>query len=462
MTRRTSGARADELETPDWVQGALAPQRRPAARTGATAASRASARPAQKPTARQTYRSAKRTRSRAAAQAFPGHLYGRLLLFSTVALLLFGLVMAYSASTAQAFFSHGSSWYFLEKQLVFAVAGVVLMAVFSRVDYNLWRKLALPLTVVVLFLLAVVALPGVGATINGARRWISVGGMTLQPSEFGKLAAVLLASSLIASRTQDLEQPSGFARILAVSLLPLAGLVMLGKDLSTTIVLTIAVAGVLVVAGARWKHMVGLGAACAAAFGLLILVEPYRQARLFSFLNPWAHADTGGYQTTQALMAVASGKVFGVGLGNSVEKFFYLPEQQTDMIAGVIGEELGLMGLLVLIGLFGMFAWSGLRLAMACREPFARLVVAGITISITAQTVLNLGAAMGMLPVLGVPLPLVSVGGTSLLVALAGVGIMLNVANNRRSFIGVSPERRSRTRGSGRDRRAPGARSRGR
>jgi len=232
---------------------------------------------------------------------------------------------------------------------------------------------------------------------------------------------------------------------------------MVGKDLSSTIVLTLAISGVLVVAGARWKHILGLGAVCTAALGLLILMEPYRQARLFSFMDPWAHSDTGGYQTTQALMAVASGKVFGVGLGNSVQKFFYLPEQQTDMIAGVIGEELGLVGLLVLIALYGTLAWAGLRLALACRDTFARLLVAGFTISISAQALLNLGAAMGLLPVLGVPLPLVSVGGTSLLVALACLGIVLNIANNRRSFIGVSPERRSRARSGGGDRRPHGA-----
>lgn len=460
MTRRTSGARADELETPDWVQGALEPRRRPASRAQSSSVPQTEARRAQKATPKHAYRADARIRPQ--ADPFPGQLYGRLLLFSTVALLLFGLVMAYSASTAQAFFSHGSSWYFLKKQLIFAVAGVVIMAVLSRVDYTVWRKLALPFTAVCLFLLAVVALPGVGATINGARRWISVGGMTLQPSEFAKLAAVLLCASLIAARPRSMEHAGGFARVLVVSLLPLTAFIMLGKDLSTTIVITVAVAGVLVVAGARWKHMAGFGAACAAAFGLLILIEPYRQARLFSFIDPWAHADTGGYQTTQALIAVASGRVFGVGLGNSVQKFFYLPEQQTDMIAGVIGEELGLMGLLVLITLYGMFAWSGLRLAMACREPFARYLVAGFTICVTGQAVLNLGAAMGMLPVLGVPLPLVSVGGTSLLVALAGMGIMLNVANNRRSFIGVSPERRIRAGGGRGDRRAHGARAGGR
>jgi len=387
---------------------------------------------------------------------------GRLLLFATVVLLLFGLVMAYSSSTAQGYFAFGSSWYFLKKQLLFAGIGVVMLIVLSRVDFRLWRRLAVPLAAAVVFLLVLVAMPGIGATVNGARRWLDIAGFSLQPSEFAKPAAVLLAAALIVGAGAPVTTLKGFFRVLAIAFLPLAALIMVGKDLSTTMVLTLAVGAVLVTAGARWRHLVGVGVLVPAVAALLIYLEPYRTARLTAFLDPWAHADTSGFQTTQSLISVASGQVFGVGLGNSVQKFGFLPEQTTDMITGIIGEELGLVGILILIALYGLLAWAGFMLALSCRDRFARLVCAGLTTAVVGQALLNLGAAMGLVPILGVPLPLVSCGGTSLIAVLAGVGIMLNIAGNRRSRIGVSPERRRSGSGGRRDRRPHGAGARGR
>lgn len=457
MTARRRHALSDSLAAPDWVGGALAPTRHgsPVPARRSTSGAAGGRRPAEE----------RRSGSSPAVARVAGltaPTAGRLLVFATVALLLFGLVMAYSASTAQGFFAHGSHWYFLKKQLIYAAGGVVLMVVLSRIDYRLWRRAAAPLAVAVAGLLVVVALPGVGATINGARRWIDFGFATLQPSEFAKPAAVLLVAALVVGRGTPVTTGKGLLRVVGLALVPMAVLIMIGKDLSTTIVLTLAVGAVLVAAGARWRHLLVLGVVLPAVAGLMILMEPYRTARLTAFLDPWAYADTSGFQTTQSLISVASGQVFGVGLGNSVQKFGFLPEQTTDMITGIIGEELGLVGLLLLIALYGVLAWAGLRLALTCRDPFARLVCAGLTVAVVGQALLNLGAAMGLVPILGVPLPLVSCGGTSLLAVLAGTGIMLNIATNRRSHIVASPERRRSPAGRGGDRWPHGAGARGR
>ncbi len=455
MSARGSGAPLEDLVAPDWVDGALdrrLRERRSGVQTGAAGYASPERRTASRKRGESSDEAATGSierRDRTALLALSGPAMGRLLMFATVTLLLFGLVMAYSSSTYQAYYSYGSSWYFLQRQLIWAAVGVAVMVVLSRIDYTLWRKLALPAACAVAALLVLVAFPGVGATVNGARRWIDLGFTTLQPSELAKPAAILLAAAMLAAGVGKPITLRLFVRVMGLVVVPLALLILIGKDLSTTIILVMTVAGVLVVAGARWKHLLVLGAVLPVAAVGLILLEPYRTARVLSFLDPWEHADTSGFQATQSLIAVASGRVFGVGLGNSVQKSGFLPEQTTDMITGIIGEELGLVGLLLLVALYGVLAWAGLRLALACREPFARLVTAGFTITVVGQALLNLGAAMGLLPILGVPLPLVSCGGTSLLVVLAGVGIMLNIAGNRRSYIVVTPQRRRRPRSSG-------------
>lgn len=387
----------------------------------------------------------------------------RTLLLVTVLLLLYGLVMAYSASAAEAYFQHHSSYYYVARQAVWAVIGLGAMAVLARVDYGWWRRLALPLAGAVMCALALVLVPGIGSTINGARRWVIVGGQSLQPSEYAKLAAVMVVAALIASHPRDVLRLRGFLRFAAIGILPPAALIMLEPDLGTTLVLTVAVVAVLVAAGARIRHLFSLaGAGCLAILGLIV-VEPYRLQRLTTFLDPWKDAQGSGFQATQSLISIASGRIFGVGLGNSVQKFGFLPEQGTDMITGIIGEELGLVGIIVLLALYVALAWACFRIALNCKELFGKLLATGITAIIVGQACINVGAALGILPLTGVPLPLVSLGGTSLVVVLAGLGIMLNIATNRRSYIVVSAARRDRADRGGRDRRASaaGARRRG-
>jgi len=426
--------RADEVfQAPGWVEGSPAErraaerrsaQRRGAAPTGAAASSRGAA---------------------------PGSRERRILITTTIVLLLYGLVMAYSASTAKAFFSYGSSWYLIERQAFFAVLGVIAMIVLARVDYVIWRRIALPLYVFALLSLAAVLVPGIGTAVQGARRWIIVAGFSYSPSELAKLACVCLVAGLVIKRPAEVLTAGGFTRLVVLGIGPAAVLIMAEPDLGTTIILVLSVMAVVVAAGARVRHLVVLGSLGLAAVTMAIVVEPYRMARLTSFVDPWKDPRGAGMQTVQSLISIASGHLFGVGLGNSIQKFGFLPEQTTDSITGIIGEELGLFGLLVLIALYVVLVWTIFRIALNSREPYGKLLAAGIGSAIGVQAAVNIGASLGVLPLTGVPLPLVSFGGTSLVVVLAGVGIVANIASNRRSYIVASPERQSRPRGGGRN-----------
>jgi cell division protein FtsW len=393
----------------------------------------------------------------------PGVAERRALMLVTFLLVVYGLVMAYSASSAEAYFQHGSSFYFFGRQVVWVCVGIVTMYGLSRVDYAWFRKAAVPLAGFALFGLLLVLVPGAGSVVNGARRWIVVGGQSVQPSELAKVAAVVLVAGLIVSRPREVLTLKGFLRVAGIGIVPAAALIMLEPDLGTTLVLVTAVVAVLVAGGAPLRYLFGLVAIGFFAVLALIAVEPYRLERLVTFFDPWKDQQGSGYQATQSLISIASGRVFGVGLGNSVQKFGFLPEQGTDMITGIIGEELGLIGLLVLLALYVALAWACFRIALNCKDLFGKLLATGITAIVIGQACINVGAALGLLPLTGVPLPLVSLGGTSMLVVLAGLGVMLNIATNRRSHIAVSAQRRDRAAGSGGDRRSPaaGARRRG-
>jgi cell division protein FtsW len=396
------------------------------------------------------------------ATALPGLAQRRLLLMLTFALLLYGLVMAYSASTAKAFFTYGSSYYVIERQAIFAAIGVAAMLFLSRVDYVWWQRAALPLCAVALAALVLVLVPGIGTRVNNAQRWIIINGFSFSPSELAKLACITLAAGLVVQRPDELLSGKGFTRLVLACVGPAAALIMLEPDLGTTVILTFAVVSLLIVAGARGRHVVTMVAGGLTVVGLLIVLEPYRMARITTFLHPWKDPQGAGFQTTQSLISIASGHLFGVGLGNSIQKFGFLPEQSTDMITGIIGEELGLVGLLVLVVLYVGLVWTILHVALSCRELYGKLLAVGIGCAIAGQAAINIGGALGVLPLTGVPLPLVSCGGTSLVVVLASVGIVANIATNRRSYIVASPERKARPGRGGGDRwpSDAGARSR--
>ncbi|NLE22389.1 MAG: putative lipid II flippase FtsW [Actinobacteria bacterium] len=371
----------------------------------------------------------------------------RSLLLVTFLLVLYGLVMAYSASAAQAYFNYGSSFYMFGRQVLWVGLGVAVMLALSRVDYAWFRKAAVPIAGLVLAGLCLVLVPGVGTVVNGARRWIFVGGQGVQPSEFAKIAFVALVATLIVRRPREVLTLPGFLRVASIGILPAAVLIMLEPDLGTTLVLVTAVVAVLIAAGTPLRYLFALAVTGALGILALIVMEPYRLERLVTFFDPWKDQQGSGYQATQSLISIASGRVFGVGLGNSVQKFGFLPEQTTDMITGIIGEELGLAGLLVLLALYAALAWVCFRIALNCKDLFGKLLATGVTGIIVGQACINVGAALGVLPLTGVPLPLVSLGGTSVLVVLAGLGIMLNIATNRRSHIGgAQPVRRQQSR----------------
>ncbi len=466
MTARRTKAGEERLEPAPWVSP------RAAARSGGvrpSTAGRAAARQAQpqrdgrrqRPTTERREREQRAGAPRRGPSALQGVPERRLLLLATGLLLLYGLVMAYSASVAQAYFEHGTTFYFFRRQLVFAGVGVLALLLFSRIDYVVWRRAAVPFAVLAGGLLLAVFVPGVGMEIRGARRWIDIGFSQLQPSEIAKVAVVALLAALIVKDPPALRTRPGFVRLVAIGLLPFGVIVgVLQKDLGTTLVLCVGAAAVLIAGGARWRHLFGFTALAPLLVGALILIEPYRMDRITAFMDPERFAQTSGFQATQSLVSIASGRVFGVGLGNSVQKFGYLPEQTTDMITGIIGEELGLVGLLVLIALYLLLAWAACRIALACRELFGKLLAVGIVGLVVGQAFINIGAALSVVPLTGVPLPLVSLGGTSLVAVLAAVGILVNISTNRRSFIVVSaPRSRRAPRGRG-DGRSSDARRR--
>ncbi|GIU95188.1 MAG: stage V sporulation protein E [Gaiellaceae bacterium] len=382
-----------------------------------------------------------------------GHLEQRILVLVTLGLVAFGLVMVFSATSAAAALGNGNPMEYLQRQAVYAVLGVALMAVASRIDYHRLRYLALPLLLVALGLCAAVLV--VAPEINGARRWFLLGPASFQPSELSKLALCLFAAAYLARRRAprtvgELVKPLGLLTLL------LSGLILLEPDLGTTITLFGMVLAILLVAGTSLRLLALVSAFALVAAAAAIWAEPYRRARFFSFLDPWSDAQGAGFQIVQAMIGIGSGGVTGSGLGEGVQKVLYLPEAHTDMIFAVVGEELGLVGSLLVIGAFATFASMGFRIALRCRDPFGKLLATGITALVCGQATVNLAAVLGIAPLTGIPLPFVSYGGSSLVVLLAGVGVLLNIAGNGTVVRARVPHR------GGRDRGARPTRARGR
>jgi cell division protein FtsW len=377
-----------------------------------------------------------------------------LLVLVTLALVAFGLVMVYSASSARALLGADDPAYYLKRQALYAVAGVVALVLLSRTDYRRLRHAAGPLLLASFVLL--VAVLAIGTAVNGARRWIPLGTLTFQPSEFAKVALALWTAGLLARRPapetlRDLVRPIGLVVGAA------CGLILVEPDLGSALAIAIMVAAVLLVAGTPVRTLAAGGGIAGMLVLAAIWLEPYRRARIFSFIDPWHDPQGAGFQSVQAMIALGSGGIFGVGLGESVQKIYYLPEASTDMIFAIIGEELGLVGVLAVIGAFALFAYAGLNIALRCHDPFGKRLAAGLTALVCGQAAVNVSAVMGLAPLTGVPLPFVSYGGSSLVVSLASVGILLNIAvNHGVAAVSEVPDRRRR------NSRARPARARGR
>jgi len=377
----------------------------------------------------------------------------RLLIMVTLALVAFGLVMVYSATSAAAAVGGNDPSYYLKRQGIYAALGIVLMVIAQRWDYRRLKALAPTLVMVSLGLL--VAVLAIGPAINGARRWISLGPAVFQPSELAKLSLAIWAAAHLSRRPapQDLRElwrPVGaLAAVFCV-------LLILEPDMGTSIALMVMLAGMLVVAGTPARTLAAAVAIAGALGTAAIWMEPYRRARFFAFLNPWHDAQGAGFQIVQAMIGMGSGGWYGVGLGQGVQKIFYLPEAHTDMMLANIGEELGLVGVTAVIGAYALFAYAGFDIALRCKDPFGKRLATGLTVLVCGQAAINIFAVMGSAPLTGIPLPFLSYGGSSLVVLLAGVGILLNIAARGNAAAASVPDR---SRGNGRTR---AARDRGR
>ena len=376
-----------------------------------------------------------RTRRRAGAQPIEYNL----LLTATLCLLAFGVVMVFSASSTTSLLGQsGDSAYYLKRTVLFGAGGLLVMRVLSLRGMRLLRPLTPLLVAASFFGLLAVLVPGVGVSANGAQRWIGAGLFQVQPSEFAKLALILYGAHLLAARPRMTRGIRTLMPYLAV--VGLACTLMVAEpDLGTAIVVCLATCALLVAAVVKIRHLALLGAAIGVVLLLAIAIEPYRMQRLTGFLNPSGDPGGAGFQAIQAKIALGSGGIFGVGLGQSLQKAFYLPEAHTDMIAAVTGEELGLVGLSMLVGLFGLFGYAGLRTAQRARDRYGKLLAAGLTSLILVQGIVNLFAVLGLAPLTGVPLPFVSYGNSSLLVMLAATGLLLNVARGGQA---AAPARR--------------------
>jgi len=346
---------------------------------------------------------------------------------STTILTIVGVVMVLSASYVFSYVEYGSSFLFFKRQAMYAVVGFGALLLTSRMRYTVWQRLAGPFLGITVLLLVLVLYPSAGTVAGGSARWIGLGPVTIQPSEFAKLALIAFGATVLARRWKNLDDLRSLLLPLLPATLVVCGLVMLQPDLGTTVILAGSMFMLVFATGISIKRFVA-GVATASALGtILILTETYRRERLLSFLHPWQDPANKGYQLIQSLIALGSGGWFGVGLGASRQKWLYVPNAHTDFIFAVLGEELGLIGELVVIALFCALLYSGIRIAAKAPDAFGRLLAGGIVSWLGLQVVVNLGAVTGLLPVTGVPLPLMSFGGSSLVVSLAAIGILVNI-----------------------------------
>ena len=349
-------------------------------------------------------------------------------------ILLFGLVMLFSASVAVGLERFGDSNFFIKRQLVALVIGLIGAYVAYKIDYHFWERWSLVILLATIVLLVLVLIPGIGASGQGAQRWIDLGIFGFQPSELVKLTLILYMAAWLSERGERAIQDVrlGFLPFVGV-LLVIAFLIIRQPDLGTLIIISLIAVTMYFVGGANVKHVFTLLIGGGVAFGLAIFAAPYRLSRLLAFLNPSADPQGAGYHINQALLAVGSGGIFGLGLGHSRQKFFYLPEVTGDSLFAVIAEELGFVFSVLVIILFLLFFWQCIKIASASQDNFGRLVAIGIGIWVVLQAFVNIGAMLGVLPLTGLTLPLMSYGRSSLMVTVVAIGILLNISKHARS-----------------------------
>ncbi len=349
-----------------------------------------------------------------------------LLAGATVFLLLGGLVMVYSASSVSDYVNFSDSAYHFKRHAISIAVGVLALFVAQAIDYRLLKRWAWQFYFLCLASLVAVLVIGVGKF--GAKSWIDLGPMTIQPSEYAKLACIMIAALLFTQRDERSIRPKDLAPRLALAVGAVVVLVMLQPDMGTTMSIVLSVYLVLVLAGVSWPLLGGAAVAGMGSVLVLMLAASYRAARLKAFLDPWADPQGSGYQSIQAMLAFGSGGIDGVGLGLSRQKFFYLPAAHNDFIFAIVGEELGLIGTLSIVAAFVLFTYAGVRIALGAPDRFGRLLAGGLVAMIGVQAVMNMAAVTGLMPVTGITMPLVSYGGSSITFTMLCVGIVLSVS----------------------------------
>ncbi len=350
-------------------------------------------------------------------------------LLTVIILLALGLLMVFSSSYPYGYYRFGDGLYFIKRQAFWAAAGVAAMYVTSRIDYRVYKRRAL--TVLGICFLLLVAVLVVGRSVNGAKRWLGFGSMTFQPSEFTKFALIIFFATILDNAKDKIKDFKYLISILAVAGV-FFGLLLLQPHFSVCIIIGLAIVIMLLVSGAKIRHFAAMSIPVVAAGILLVIKEPYRLKRMTAFLDPFADAQGSGWQVIQSLYAIGSGGLFGVGFGNSRQKFLYVSEPQNDFIFSIICEELGLIGALAILTIFVVLLWRGTKIAISAPDTFGSLLVTGIMALVGVQVVLNIAVVTSSIPTTGIPLPFFSAGGSSLVFLMAAMGIVLNVSSQKK------------------------------
>ncbi|KGA97012.1 stage V sporulation protein E [Alkalihalobacillus alcalophilus ATCC 27647 = CGMCC 1.3604] len=355
-----------------------------------------------------------------------------ILLILILSLLVIGMIMVYSASAAWATYRFDDSFFFLKRQLFFAGLGIFAMFFIMNIDYWTWKSLAKMMVIVCFILLIIVLIPGVGLVRGGAQSWLGVGAFSIQPSEFMKMAMIVFLAKFLSENQKHITSfKKGLVPSLSIVMLAF-GMIMMQPDLGTGAVMVGTSVVMIFVVGARISHFVMLGLIGLAGFAGLIISAPYRIKRITSFLDPWEDPLGSGFQIIQSLYAIGPGGLMGMGLGESRQKYFYLPEPQTDFIFAILAEELGFIGGVIVLLLFAFVFWRGIRIALEAQDLFGSLLAIGIISMVAIQVMINVGVVTGLIPVTGITLPLLSYGGSSLTLMLVSLGVLLNISKHSR------------------------------
>ena len=358
--------------------------------------------------------------------------YDLIILLMTVALTCFGIVMVYSASSVMAAKKFNDGFYFLKRQGIFALLGFALMAIAMRIDYQQWRRLAVPLLMACLVLLVLVFVPGIGGKVKGASRWLRFPGFNFQPSELAKMALIIYMAYSLDKKQEKLKFFStGFLPYMVVLAIMIA-ILLLQHDLGASLTLGAVALSMLFIAGSRPRYILGMFVMAVPFLYYAILTKSYRLARIKVFLNPWQDPTNTGFQIIQSWLGFGIGGIFGQGLGEGKQKLFYLPEAHTDFILSVVGEELGFIGVIVIAAMFFLLVQRSFRVALQAEDDFGRFLAFGIAVLLGIEGFVNMGVVTGLLPTKGLALPFISYGGSSLIVSLFAVGVLLNVSSRIR------------------------------